>query len=143
MTKIYARLVEAGVNVVQVTPTRMEVAKSMLEFYPVPWPYACDASGLVSASYRMGPEGIAARVATTLAEQRLAWGSVIRHPLEPHPEMLQLAKAEPARGDVDGGVVIVAPDGTIRFRQPTGKLSLLPSNDSLLRAVSRLAEQAA
>lgn len=32
----------------------------------------------------------------------------------------------------DGGIVVVDRQGRIRFKQPTGKLSLLPSNTQIL-----------
>lgn len=143
MTKIHPQLLDAGVVTVQVTPTAMDVAKSMLEFYSVPWPYACDPGGHVSKAYEMGPRGPLQKLTTTLNEQRWAWGAIVKHPTEPHPEILPLVKEHPPESDIDGGVVIIAPGGFIRFRLPTGKLSLLPSNDSLLKAVRKLVEQAA
>lgn len=133
LAQIYDELKGAGTQVVQITPTDLEVSRRMMKFFPVAWPYACDPRGEVATAYEMEPTvGAIGRVGLGLKEQTKAWRVLIRTPTEPHPEVLSEVKEAGPLPSRDGGIVVVDRQGRIRFKQPTGKLSLLPSNTQIL-----------
>jgi peroxiredoxin len=137
--QIQAALAERQTLAVQITGSDLETAGRMLEFFPVSWPYACDPEGLVAKKYGLEPpEGAVARMVGEVKQQTRALGLLLKHPGEPHPEALPAVTAAPAPAAVDGGMVIVARGGRVGYRQPSGKLSLLPSNDQLLQRLSEV-----
>lgn len=138
LSRAHGELRERGVDIVQVTPQSMEVAQRLLEYFDVPWPYACDPDGEVAAAYDMAPQGALARAGTSVSVQTRALGLLLRNPAEPNPEIMETAKEAHPIPTRDGGMVLVDPEGRIRFKQPTGRLSLLPSTDDLFRIVDEV-----
>ncbi len=138
VSRAYGDLLARGVDVVQVTPQSVEVARRLLAFFDVPWPYACDPEGEVAAAYDMSPEGALGRAGTSLSEQTRAWGLLLRSPGEPNPDVVPVAKEAQPIPTRDGGMVLVDRQGRVRFKQSTGRLSLLPSTGNMFRIVDEL-----
>lgn len=142
LAQIYDKLRDFGTQIVQITPTIPEVARRMMRFFPVRWPYACDPGGEIAEAYEMQPvAGTIGKIGLDLKEQAKAWAVLIRSPAEPHPEVLPDVDKAGGLPSRDGGIVIVDRAGRVRFKQPTGKLSLLPSNAQILAAVGRVVEE--
>lgn len=139
LAQIYDELKALDTEVVQITPTDLEIARRMMKFFAVGWPYACDPSGEVANAFEMQPTlGAIGRLATEMKSQTKAWGVLIRSPGEPYPDVLEEVKEAGPLSSRDGGIVIVDRGGQIRFKQPTGKLSLLPSNAKILGIVQEV-----
>lgn len=128
---------EAAATVaVQITPSKLEAAQRLLKLVPVPWAYGCDPSGQIVAAYGLEADrGPLRATADNLLQQSRALGLFLQHPGEPHPELLAHLKELGAPPPIEGGMVIVGKGGKVRFKQPTGKLALLPSKDQILAAV--------
>lgn len=143
LARVYDDLLSQDVVVVQITATTLETARKMLEYFEVRWPYACDPEGSVAAAYDMAPGGIVGRIGAGVLEQARAWSIIARSPGEPHPEVLGVVKESEPPPARDGGMVLVDRGGRVRFKQPSGKLSLLPSTGNLLRIVRETLGKAA
>ena len=138
-SQIQDALAERNTIPVQITATELNVAQTMLNFFPVSWIYACDPAGAIAAAYRLDQkQGLVAGLRSEMRQQSRSWGLLIKQPGEPHPEVLPAVQAAGDPPAIDGGMVIVDRQGTIRFKQPSGKLSLLPSNQQLLEVLARV-----
>lgn len=133
ISRVYDDLRARDADVVQVTPQSVEVAQRLLEFFEVPWPYACDPEGVVAAAYDMAPGGALQRSTTSIKGQTRALGLLVTNPAEPNADIVGPAKEAHPIPTRDGGMVVVDRGGRIRFKQRTGNLSLLPSPSNLLR----------
>ena len=132
-------LKKSNVAVVQITSTELQTARAMLQFFPVPWPYACDPEGKIVAAYDLHTaKGLFAGLAGEFAEQLNTWRIMTQHPAEPHPEVLPAVAAAGPILTREGGMVLIDRSGQVRLTFPTGNLSPLPANDPILQAVRQV-----
>ncbi|UCC88349.1 MAG: redoxin domain-containing protein [Anaerolineales bacterium] len=139
LTQIQDEIQNQNTQVILIAHTELEQARSMLQYYPVPWPYACDPGRRAATAYGFdAPQGPLAGMVSNLKEQSRAWRVLLQHPGEPHPEVLPAVKAAGHPAAANGGMVIIDRSGQVRFRLASGKLALLPANDIILGALRQV-----
>lgn len=134
-----AELEKSNVLTLQITSTELPAAKTMLEFFPVPWPYACDPAGAIVAAYDLQTaKGPFVELVGEITEQANSMRVMLQQPAEPYPEVIPAVLAAGPILTREGGMIFVEQGGLIRFKNPSGKLSLLPSNAHILQAVRQV-----
>lgn len=135
----YARLREAGAEVLQITPTRPARARFYAQHFPVPFPYLCDSDFRVHREW-----GLEVR-SHSLPWYAKTFYTAAQTPPPPPTEVgdpkMSLAELPSLLQDSDMGFFVIGRDGVLRYKRTApynvGKVTTpIPSVEEVLTTLA-------